>query len=65
MNGSRGMMSLAREGCIFQVPNLSRKTEVPQYRHPERSAAESKDPGEELKVMQRDSSTSLGMTANL
>src|SRR5919198_311434 len=33
--------------------------------HPERSAAESKDPAEILKVLHRDSSTSLGMTENM
>src|SRR4029077_9809765 len=33
--------------------------------HPERSEAKSKDPAEVLRVSQRDSSTSLGMTENM
>jgi hypothetical protein len=41
------------------------KTRAPYDRHPEQSAAESKDPADELNVMLRDSWTSLGMTANL
>jgi hypothetical protein len=41
-----------------RVPALSAVVE----RHPERSAAESKDPVEISSVVPRDSSTSLGMT---
>jgi hypothetical protein len=65
MNGSRGMLSLARSGCVFQAPNVSIKTKVRPNRRHERSAAQPRHPMDELKAIQRDSSTSLGMTANL
>ncbi|PYK18501.1 MAG: hypothetical protein DME53_13875 [Verrucomicrobia bacterium] len=47
------MISLVRRRCACKAPNRFRKTEASHDRHPERSAAESKDPADQVNVTLR------------